>query len=149
MATLKFEEILPWFAVNGTVDLTQQPSTGGFPAPVANNRIIQVDQPCDIRFKWSASGILTPFLNGNWHCKIYLEQMGKGEFELPGTLGKQTVAYAPSNPSPYDVTMNIPANTVSEGVYRVVCTLTFTAPNGTPGPIAAFSELGLIQFYKA
>lgn len=143
---LRFEEILPWFGITGDVTLKEGNSTADFPAGSVA-RIIQSDQPVSITFDWRTSGLLVPFLSGNWKGSIFLEKMGGGEYTLPNNVA--TTPFIGSNPHSYHLSVNIPAGTLPTGVYKVVASLNFSAPNGTPGPIAAFTELGMIQVYEA
>ena len=152
MTTLVFEELLPahFEITGGSVDLFEGPSAGGFPAGPPR-RIIQVDQPWEVKFTWTNSGLLVPFIQGDWHLEIYLEQVGPSEFGFPAGMGKKTVPFVNVNPHTYIQTIQIPANIVPEGIFRLTACITFTspAPASIPGPIAAFAELGGIKFYKA
>lgn len=143
---LSFEEILPWFGISGSVTLSEKGSTADFPAGSVA-RIIQTDQAVVIKFDWNTTGLLVPFLNGNWKASVFLEKMGGGEFSLPNNIA--TTPFVGSNPHTYGLEVHIPAGAMPTGVYKVVGSLNFTAPDGTPGPIAAFAELGMIQVYEA
>lgn len=152
MATLNFEETIPWFNVSGDVILSEGGSSAGFGAPSSpnpTNRVIQRDQPTTIRFQWDQTGLLAPFLNGHWHCRLFFEQMGGGEYSLPGAYADNVTPYVAVNGHTYNVDVTIPANTIPEGLYTVVCALVFHSPTGIPGPIAAYSEFGLVQYYRA
>ncbi|MFQ5604162.1 MAG: hypothetical protein ACE5HS_12925 [bacterium] len=121
-----------------------------------DSKAIQLDQPWTVDFKWTDEGDFCPLISGNYTPRIYLEQMGKGEFDdslLPAPskvkfeIGGS--AFTGKNHD-YSHTVSIPANTVTDpGVYRLVATLTFAGPTGKPAPIAAFADFGLVQFYKA
>ncbi|MEM6632333.1 MAG: hypothetical protein AAF694_21855 [Bacteroidota bacterium] len=152
MTDLIFEELVPahFDVSDGTVELFEGASTGGFPEGPPR-RIIQTDQPWEVRFTWTNSGLLVPFIQGVWHLEILLEQIGPNEFGFPAGLGKATVPFQSVNPTTYSQTIQIPQNIVPEGIYRLTACITFTspAPASVPGPIAAFAELGGIKFYKA
>lgn len=151
-ANLVFEELIPaHFQVqDGSIELFEGPSTGGFPAG-SPRRIIQVDQPWAVRFNWTNNGLLVPFIQGEWHLEIFLEQMGQSEFGFPNNLGKQTVPFVSINPHTYTEFVVIPANIVPEGIFKLTACITFSspAPASIPGPIAAFAEIGGVKFYQA
>ncbi len=151
-ANLIFEELLPaHFQVNnGSVQLFEGPSTDGFPAGPPK-RIIQVDQPWAVKFTWTNSGLLVPFIQGDWHLEIFLEQMGPSEFGFPSTLGTKIVPFVSVNATTYNEFVVIPANVVPEGIFKLTACITFSspAPASIPGPIAAFAEIGGVKFYKA
>lgn len=145
---LNFEELLPFYAVNGKATLHEGPSTDGFPAGAPTN-VIQRDQPVSVAIKWESSGLLVPFLAGEWRLNIYMEQMGQGEYTLP--ISEASVNFNAASPTQSHV-FNIAPNTVPAGLYRVLCSLTLVSPDATgnvPGPVAAFAEFGLVQFYQA
>ena len=138
------EEILPFFGFSGNVELFEGPSTAGAPAaPPATN--IQTDQPCFLRYKITTTGILNYVMAGTWEAQVYLEEMGGGEFTLPNSTNTEPFV---AQPQDYQFSVDIPANTVPAGVYRVVARLTMKGDTGVPAPIAAFADLGIVQFYK-
>lgn len=143
---LRFEEILPWFSINGAVTLSEGRSTEEFPEGMVA-RIIQADQPVKIRFKWRTAGLLVPFLAGTWKVTVFFEKMGGDEFTLPNNVAQ--TSFVGRNPHHYSLTLDIAPNTLPGGVYKVVASLNFCAPDGTPGPVAAFTELGMVQVYSA
>jgi len=143
---LRFEEIVPWFSIDGSVTLAEGPSTEAFPEGMVA-RIVQSDQPVKVSFRWRAAGLLVPFLAGTWKATVFFEKMGGEEFSLPSN-SVQT-PFVGANPHDYALQLDIAPNTLPAGVYKVVVSLNFCAPDGTPGPVAAFTELGMVQVYKA
>ena len=136
----KFEELLPYFGVGGEADVYEITPPGGAPTT-----IIRTDQAWKVRFHWRTYGKLNCVLCGKWNLRIYLEEMGKGEFDLPGATA--SVAFV-SAPTDYEKDIVIPAGVVPEGIYKLVVSITHTVPSGEPGPIAGFAEGPLLQFYK-
>jgi len=142
------EESMPYFGIRGKASLREGNSTAGFPGRQSNTALIQTDQEVNIDFNWKTDGLLLPFLCGQWKCEMFLEQMGEKEFGLPRGLSSVTTPVIKTNPATYNVSLNIPANTIPDGIYRIVVRLLFEAKDGTPAPIAAFAEFGLVQFYR-
>lgn len=143
---LLFEEMLPFFGIHGEVTLKEGPSTNDF---VGGNptRIIQSDQSWNVSLKLETSGLLNYVMAGKFQFRIFLEQMGQGEFALNNSYAIATENFV-SMPHTYHTRMDIPRNEVPDGIYKLVVSLTFKGPSGVPAPIAAFADLGLIQFYK-
>ncbi|RMG27420.1 MAG: hypothetical protein D6730_07240 [Bacteroidetes bacterium] len=153
VSNLTFEELLPFFQIQGgaTVCLTENlaaPGPGtGFP-PATPTNIIKTSQGWSVAFQWETLGALTNLMAGQFQLNLFLEEMGSGEYALPAAFSTATVNFV-SAPNVYNQVMNIPANQVPAGVYKLVVSLTFKGPLGVPGPIAAFSEVGMIQFYDS
>ena len=140
------EEILPYFGFRGQVHLYEGPSTANAPAiPPATN--IQTDQSFHLRFNWKTQGNLNYIMCGEWTCRLYLERMGGGEFSLPVSHAIGVEEFV-AKPNSYECKIDVPANVVPAGIYRVVATLTLKGDTGVPAPVAAFADLGLVQFYK-
>ncbi|MBL7792756.1 MAG: hypothetical protein JNK77_10560 [Saprospiraceae bacterium] len=155
MADLHFEtNVAGNFSIqNGSFAImTEGADTGGtFPAPgpfdpTETNRFIQTDQSSIVNLKWTVKGGLALLMSGTWRCKVVLEKMGGGEFAQDYKAATPFVA-ALSND--YAVKVNIPANEVEEGVYRLLAIITLEGPGGAKAPVVAFADLGLIQFYQA
>ncbi|MFK7847336.1 MAG: hypothetical protein AB8G77_18720 [Rhodothermales bacterium] len=140
------EEILPYFGFRGHVHLFEGPSTDDYPA-AAPVDIIQTDQSFHVRFHWRTTGNLNYIMCGKWKCQIYLEKMGGDEFTLnpAHAIGTEEFVAQPKN---YNCKIDVPALQVKPGVYRLVATLTLIGDTGVPAPVAAFADLGLIQFYS-
>ena len=125
--------------IEGTEDST------GFPGDPSVAEVIQTDQSATVKIKWNVTGTLTTFLSGSWKGEVFLEKMGGGEYT--GVTPSTTIIYEPSATS-YNMKVVVPANSVEEGIYRVVVCLSLEGPTGTPGPVAAFGDLGLVKFYE-
>ena len=140
------EDILPFFGFTGIVQMFEGPSTANAPAlsPATN---IQTDQSCHLRFRWATQGTLNYVMSGTWKVQVFLERMGGAEFSLPLAHSVNTEPFV-AQPQPYVCDIDIPGNTVPAGVYRIVATLTLKGDTGVPAPLAAFADLGIVQFYK-
>jgi hypothetical protein len=140
------------FSVNGGSTLQELSGGGGFPSVVTTPPTsIQLDQNSRVEFNWTQVGILSTMLTGIWRCDVFFEQMGPGEG--PAVTGS-TTAFVPVSGNNYTVFCNIPAGSVPIGLYRVTSRL-MLLPNSSGGnpnalsPIAAFEDLGLVQYHNA
>jgi len=143
---LVHEETLPLFGFRGHCHCFEGPSTQDFAAGAPTN-IIQSDQPWSVVFHFSTQGLNNHIMAGKWQVQVLLEQMGGKEITLDPSFSQTEIDFI-SRPSSYSATLQIPQNKIPPGVYRVVGVLTFKGPLGVPGPIAAFADMGLVQFYK-
>lgn len=84
---------------------------------------------------------------GTWHLQLFLEKMGGEEFTLNPAYAIDQINFV-SRPHEYYRWAIIPAGQVPPGVYRAVASVTFKGPLGVPEPIAAFADIGLVQFYE-
>ncbi len=152
---LSFENALTvGFNVTGNSRLQELgPMPGGAMSPVITSPpiSIQLDQNSRVEFKWKQTGVLSTMLMGIWRCDVFFEQMGPGEG--PAIAGA-TFAFVQVDGHEYTVFANIPAGSVPVGVYRVTSRL-MLLPNSSGGnpnalsPIAAFQDLGLVQYHNA
>ena len=142
MASLAFEDLGTQFQVNGSAEVYEETT------PRSPTTIIRRDQAWKVQFDWRSFGSLNHMIAGNWYLRIYLEQMGLGEFNLPNASA--TVAIVSNlNSSNYNRDILVPANTVPAGLYKLVASVTCKGPLGHPGPVAGFAEGPLVQFYDA
>jgi hypothetical protein len=146
------EEILPWFGFYGHVHLYEGKSTDHAPSKTPPTNIIQTDQFWYVVFHWETEGGLNHIMCGDWVCRVVLEQMGKGEFGGDEDFIIDTVPFK-SYPTKdkadyYESKIQVAPHKVPAGVYRVVATLTLKGKKGVPAPVAAFADLGLVQFYQ-
>ncbi len=164
-APFKFEHALPspWFNFNGGAGLTQIEggSIGSNPPEVLNldvQRILQTNQACYFQFQWSISGLILPSLNpeNQWHLQVYFEQLGGGEINLGAfshldkdlsIVNNSTIPLTTAGTS-YNQVIAFPANSVPEGIYDVVGVIRMVTPSHQPLWVAAFAEMGKVQFYK-
>jgi urease beta subunit len=149
MAALQYEELLPAFSISGNAVVEEQ-SAGilGITGPFTPNNNIQCGQAWRVRIDFATTGWLNYLMAGNIELKVMLERMGVGEFHLAGAA--QTLSFV-SAPNAYSTTIDISAAqsaAIPPGVYKVVATLAMKGNTGFYGPIAAFSELDTVHFYK-
>lgn len=129
---------------NAKVHLHESPSTAGLPeaSPVS---IVQTDQTVFAHFLWDQKGWLANLLSPgcSYECRIYIEQMGAGEAANPAPA---IVNFVPGIGKSYSAV--IPVAGLPEGAYKLVATLLFRGPAGSPSPIASYDEIGYLQVYK-
>lgn len=153
MVPMKFEyeEFVPHFRVTGWAGIFEGPVPFSLDTVDPNNskKIIQTGQDWWVLVHWRQTGWLNNMIAGNWQLRVFMEQMGRGEFQLMSA--PITVPHVPAEPHSYwkdlpfpVVSMNVPA-----GLYKVTFALTFVGPGGKPCPIAAVAEGPVIQFYDA
>lgn len=150
--TLEFEELAPLFGVtgpggNGLCAVYEGPAPSPFPdttpTPITS---IRLDQNWGVTFRWRTTGPLNFLMAGTWQLAVYLEEMGGGEFSLPGNT---TVIPFVSAPTPYNHVFNFGAGVVTrEGAYRVVTTVDMSGPGGYQGPISGVGEGPIVKFYE-
>jgi hypothetical protein len=115
--------------------------------------IVRVSEPFAIDARWYIDGSFAPLLAGTWYLQAQFQSSDDvvGEFRRPPspiqvTLDGRTGPGTPYSASiPLGGTFNL--NGRDSQVYEVTVTLNYHAPNGTPGPMAAFVELGKLMVY--
>ncbi|MCA9734010.1 MAG: hypothetical protein H6696_04465 [Deferribacteres bacterium] len=142
MPQLKFEETLDNFSILGNAMFTTHEVTP--PGEVSSETIIRTDQQWHCHFRWRTLGGLNYLLSGRWKLSILLEKWGGREFNLP--QNEITVSFV-NAPHEYHAVISIPAHRVPAGAYKPVVLVTMEGPTGVPGPIAAFGEGAMMQFY--
>lgn len=143
---LVIEEVLPFFGLRGHCHFYEGSSTENWRTDSPTN-IIQVDQPWYILYHFRTTGLLNHLMAGTWHFRLFMEQMGGGEFTLDPAYAIDQMNFV-SKPNEYYKWAIVPPKNIPEGVYKAVASVTFKGPLGVPGPIAAFADIGLVQFYK-
>lgn len=113
--------------------------------------VIRTDQEWAVRVRFETSGGLSEHLPGTWHLGVYLESIG------PGPEAQVALKHVPLTPGPGTVVYNedlvIPANTIAvpnhqTTPFKLVTTVSFIWPDGTPGPMAGYLEGPIIQMYN-
>ncbi len=160
MASLDFEiNLAGLFNVSETaVSLTEEADAGGlFPPPgtfpSTSNMIVQSDQALKLNLTWKVTGSLPLMMSGTWKCTVYLDKVGVENKDAGGNIVgdgpfTKTTPLVSSTSNKYDLTVDISAIS-NPGLYKMVAALTLAGPNGDLLPIAAFSDIGLINVYKA
>lgn len=152
-----FEEGLlgPSFSMyNGHISIAEQPALG--PLESGQERAVKCCQPINCHFSLTIDNawwmiFCNPGDQCHFEVQLLFEGMGThAEFDEP--IGKIYVPYNAA-PAPHVITHNwaIPANTLPEGVYRVVATVKLVRWNGVAViqklPAVAFADLGLMEVY--
>ena len=160
VAQLKFEDLLPYFEIDGGATATyrelQETQPGGKDDWTALPNIepqISTDQPFKFIIRWKQKGPLATLINpaAYWRIEILLEKMGVDEFELNTSDRVHEVAYRPIDGHTYTETIQIDRRKVTPGVYRPVVMVNLCMPKGSPdrwAPVAGFAEFKPIQFYE-
>ena len=124
---------------------------------ISPTNVIRIDQSWGVIVKWKTSGCLARMICGKWRLQLCLESIGPGlEMRLPAE--PKCVDLEPcsgkddSHTIYYKCHIEIPPGTVTADhcsiPYKLVTTLTYLEPCGTPGPIAAYVEGQILQFFK-
>lgn len=145
-------------AFSGTISATVHEHTGPGDPPSPPITIIRSNNPWAVNVNWQTSGIANGMITGNWHLHVYLESIGPGDdLDLidpaPGDHVKPLVPALGS--SSYFVHFDV-RSMQQMGVvippagrlYKLVVSLTYIEPTGSPGPVAAFVEGPTLQFYN-
>ena len=160
MAKLDFEiNLAGLFNVSDEeVILTEKADAGGtFPPPgtfpSTSNMIVQTDQDLELKLKWKVTGSLPLMMSGTWKCTVYLDKIGVENKDAGGNIVgdgpfTKTTPLVSSSSHDYELTVDIGAIS-NVGLYKMVAALTLAGPGGDLLPIAAFSDIGLINVYKA
>ena len=116
---------------------------------VAPTRIIRTDTDWAVHIDWEVTGSAVPMIAGTWHLHVRMESMGTGD-EYSFFDNKCNLSLNGGNN--YSCHFDVAAGEVEaehDGTpYRLVVTLTYRTPAGTPGPIAAYYDAGIFQFYN-
>lgn len=139
---------------SGTAQVEVRDPAGTDPA-----RVIQTDHDWEVEVKWTIIGFAATGYavnpNNEWNLAVFAEGIG-GPGVDEKQLGSANVAFNDHTvplPHPdeyeYSVTINVPADELAPGAYRLATILTAQDTSGpTPLQIAAFVEGPVIQQYK-
>ncbi len=149
---LKFEEVPGFFEFAGNIMLTTEEVEKPWLTEIPE--ICRCDEDMKFSFKWTQDGWVTQAVKGQWVLEVFLEKMGAGEYAGPNII--KTVAHNNTAGVPFDYveTINVAADDIAEGTYRLVARIKFMMeyPYGSGTyvntPIIAFDEVGLVEFYK-
>ena len=135
---------------SGTITALQHEHGGAAP-----QSIIRTNQSWAVNISWTTTGLATGMITGTWHLHVYLESIGPGtDLDLIDTDAGQHIIPLTPGPSPvgYFVHLDVLAGTVTAppagSLYKLAVTLTYFDASGAPGPMAAFEEGPLLQFYN-
>ena len=126
-----------------------------FPPFEVGNTVLDRKQPFKVAVQWKVTGLLRPLwlsaLGGNWNVQVYAESIGGGPEVL---LASDNTVAADPNRSDYDVTLEVPANSLPEGnpgsnisgIYKLVVSVFLNSTLGNPGfDMIGFNEGPIIQ----
>jgi hypothetical protein len=117
---------------------------------VTANDKIQTDQNLRVNIAWTMSGLLNPFLNADYICTVYFEKMGIGEVASDFTTPLPIPHVPTAGSHSYNVNIDVPAGSLSVGVYRLVVSVTTQSTGSGIGfPIVGFCDCDLIQVYQS
>jgi hypothetical protein len=158
MAQQEFETSYP--GVTGVISAVAANGLGAGDI-VPSENIIRTDQDWEVAVHWEVEGMVVPAMAGNFHITVYLETLGPGrDQDLPNVPGTDEVVVAFMDGTltglkrTFDKTLNFSAGTpilppnVRQRSYKLIVAVTYTETDGTPGPMAAFSEGSIVQFYR-
>jgi hypothetical protein len=137
------EEKLKFFKMKGYAQVCEVEEHEGVETPT---EIIRTGQNWSIKVWWETIGALNCLMCGYWKVRVYLEQFGAGEYDLPNNI-----IDVPFHSEPYSYHGEIKFNPgdLKAGVYKGVVTVQLYGSKGVPGPIVAFAELGWLHFYDS
>jgi len=141
---------------DGTISATVHEHTGSGDQPAPPTTIIRTNNPWAVNVRWQTTGLATGMIDGEWHLHVFLESIGPGadltltdppDHIIPLTPGVSPVNYAVHFDvrSMEDMNVSIPA---AGRLYKMVVSLTYIEPTGSPGPMAAFVDGPVLQFYR-
>jgi hypothetical protein len=141
-----YEEMVPFFSITGNAAIFEGPPPApNDPVDPQNGlRNLRTDQAWFMHVVWRTTGFMNHIMCGKWYLRVFLEEMGIGEFQL---MDAPIEVNFESRPHTYHRDIIFIAGTVPEGVYKPTLSLTMKGPLGVPGPIAAVAEGPVIQFY--
>ena len=159
MAQQEFETSYP--GVTGTISAVAANGLGLLDVSPSEN-IIRTDQPWEVSLNWTVTGLVVPAMAGDFHLTVYLEALGPGlDEDLPNVPGPDEVVIPFTSGSlsvltrTFKRTINFGAGTpalpasIRQQAYKLIVAVTYTETDGTPGPMAAFTEGPIVQFYRA
>jgi len=150
MATMYFDTVFP-LHLNGEI---HEAIVKDKDATI--NHVLEKGIPWEVDVEWHVWGPGAKTLGGEWKVYLRLESMGDG-FE--GTIKEMTKAY-----TDVDITQSTPAHRhwkvqflnlpdplpqEEEGIYKLICLITYKDPFGVPAAMAGSLEGPLITFYKS
>ena len=147
---MPFETPFPPALFAGTITAVEH-EHGGVTPP----SIIRTDQSWAVNVSWTTTGLATSMICGDWHLHVYLESIGPGpDLDLTDAVNPgHVIPLTPGiSPVSYFVHFDVLAGRVQAppagSLYKLAVTLTYFDASGAPGPMAAFEEGPLLQFYN-
>lgn len=135
---------------SGTIPF-QTSTSHEFPT-VANPSLVDRSRDFHVHAHWHTQGSFFLLLNQSamWKGEVILEEMGAGEFSGGPFITKIPVVGTLANQH-FALLVNLPANSVPAGVYRVILKMSLDTSAFIPSgwtPICGFDDMGLVEFYN-
>ena len=100
--------------------------------------LMEIDDPFSVKVDWELSGPLVWVTGGTWEVALYIDDID-GVGPTSGLLASTTIPVnISSDPQPFSVRFDVPANSVAAGVYQLVVTINHS-PQG--GPLGKLTEM--------
>lgn len=121
---------------------------------VAPTTVIRTDTDWAVNIEWELLGLNWQMIGGTWHVHVNLESMGPGpELSLFDAVNPAACNDSlPSVDGRYFCHFDVPAGVATadhQGTpYKLVVTITYFNLLGNPGPMAAYFEGPILQFYN-
>ena len=119
--------------------------------------IIRASSPWSVHINWEMTGLNWQMVAGTWHVHVNLESMGPGpeislfDFADPNCQNQAL----PSATGRYSCHFDVPGTVFNDVevphqglAMKLVVLLTYVNPLGARGPIAAYWEGPILQFYE-
>lgn len=142
----------PNITLNGDISAVIHDAFGVAPAT-----IIKAGSPWSVHINWEMTGLNWQMVAGTWHVHVNLESIGPGpevslfDFADPNCQNQPL----PSINGKYSCHFDVPGNVFGPAVVphqglamKLVVLLTYVDPLGNRGPIAAYWEGPILQFYE-
>lgn len=146
MSKGQFEVSLPVPFLRGDIQAAVYEVGGASPTS-----IIRSDQDWGVQVRWQLEGSLVPFICGEWCIHLRLESLGTGReltLEAPNLIPLD-----PCGKGEYYFDFRVKRGTIRPEhcsiPYKPIVTVTYYTACRTPGPIAGYVELPILQFYDA
>jgi hypothetical protein len=146
MSKGQFEVSLPVLFLKGDIEAAVYEVGGANPVS-----IIRSDQDWGVQVRWQVEGSLLPYICGKWCIHLRLESLGTGReltLEAP-----RLIELDPCGKGDYSFDFRVPKGFIKPEhcsiPYKPIVTVTYYNACYTPGPIAGYVELPILQFYDA
>jgi hypothetical protein len=143
---IEFEETVAGFAISRVVpDPTPQCELNeGAPADTPR-AIVRNNQPWSVDFRWRTSGGTTTLLVGDWKLSVYLQRLNAAG--APILAGSKIVSHDPTDPKDFAERINIPAGSITDGLYKLYTSVEIEVPGNARARINGFGEGPMMSFY--
>jgi hypothetical protein len=117
------------------------------------NLVLPVNRDWKIRVDWKLQGTdqngnqTVGSLGGDWKIRAYAESVGPGDEKKIADVTVPLNSQPPTSPRNYATLLNIPANTLEPGPYKIVVLVNYSNL-GMPKRMAAFAEGPVVEIYE-